>query len=71
MSTALSLPSPSALHNAFNAFKSLFRNVQNGASPQAAPTDTADVWRLYRLNGGADSVSPAALAALSRHAGAR
>lgn len=70
MSTKLSLRSPSSLQAAIDGVKCLFRNAFHAASAPAA-ANTGDVWRLYRLAGGADSVSPAALDALSRHAAAR
>lgn len=69
MSTKQSLRSPLSLQAAIVGVRRLFRNVFRPAAAPAA--GTGDIWRLYRLAGGADSVSPAALAALSRHARAR
>lgn len=56
MSTTISHRSPSPLHALVDAFKALFAGGAAG---------TGEVWRLYRLAGNADSVSPAVVRALA------
>jgi hypothetical protein len=68
MSTTLQLPSSSltAAKGQTNLFQQAVRAVAALFSASAA--DTSDVWRLYRLAGNSDSVSPSAVKALAKAA---
>jgi hypothetical protein len=69
MSTTLPLPSSSPLTAAkgqTNLFRQAVRAVAALFSASAA--DTSEVWRLYRLAGNTDSVSPSAVKALAKAA---
>ena len=65
MSTTLSLPS-SPLQSIINGVNKLFTPLFF-----ASDVDTSDIWRLYRAAGRSDSVSPAAVRALSKAARAQ
>lgn len=73
MSTALSLPSASSLQAAFQASRNLLQKFLSTtiAVVSAAHAGTSDVWRLYRLSGGTDSVSPSAAKLLAHRAEAK
>jgi hypothetical protein len=65
MSTTLSLPTESSRHSA-TGLNLVERATQFLARLfSASAVDTSDVWRLYRVAGAADSVSPAAIKALA------
>jgi hypothetical protein len=69
MSTSFSLPAPSSRPaTSLNLVERAGQFVARLFSGSAV--DTSDVWRLYRVAGAADSVSPAAIKALAA-AGAR
>jgi hypothetical protein len=65
MSNTFSLPTPSSRHSA--ADLSLFERATQFLARlfSASAVDTSDIWRLYRVTGVADSVSPAAIKALA------
>jgi hypothetical protein len=72
MSTTFQLPSSSPL-TAANGYKNLFEQAARAVAAlfSARTADTSDVWRLYRLAGNADSVSPSAVKALAKVAAAQ
>ena len=53
---------------AFDFIQSLFSRPAPAAVRSAAAADSADVWSLYRMSRGADSVSPAVLRKLADRA---
>lgn len=63
----ISLPvSANVASLAFGFIARLFRK----APPAARKTDGADLWTLYSMSRGRDSVSPAVLRELNKHAAA-
>jgi hypothetical protein len=65
MSNTISLPTPSSRHPV--AKLSLFGRATQFLARlfSASAVDTSDVWRLYRVTGANDSVSPKAIKALA------
>jgi hypothetical protein len=68
MSTTFSLPTPSSGQSSANL--SLFERATRFLARlfSVSAVDTSDIWRLYRVTGANDSVSPKAIKALAANA---